>query len=232
MAAPEASPPADDDPDRPTLGTRIDNAFRSFVSFLGCGALIALGALLTMALGPGWSMALIVGLIAGGILTAIAVSRIRTRRALNAFRRAFGPLGKDLLLVTSDSPHWKDHIERHWLPRWGRRAVVINWSERSRWDGTRPEIALFRRLKEGLEYNPLAIVVAPEDYAIVRFWRPFRDFKHGKPARLDAAEARLALLLEALDRGRPFDSLPPEGEDPDERRESLRREFKQGSGAK
>jgi len=206
MTAPDASPQSDDDPERPTLEKRVQDALWTAGCLFVLGMILLLGALGLRVLGPWWLLALCIGLIVGTIYGVIAVHRIRNRRAVRGFHRAFGTLGKDHLLVTSDSPHWKDYIERHWLPRWGSRAVVINWSERSRWEETRPEIALFRRFKGGLEYNPLAIV--------------------------DEAEARLADYLVALDHGRSLHSLPPESEDPDDRRESLRREFKKRSGAK
>lgn len=233
MAVPEASRPAVDDPDRPAFGKRIEG----LLGIVGClavvGTILFLAAWGLRVLGPWWLLALCIGLIAGTIHGVIVVHNFRNRRAARRFHDAFGPLGKDLLLVTSDSPHWKEHIERNWLARWGNRAVVINWSERSRWLRARPEVALFRRLQGECEYNPLAIVVGPggREFVVVEFWRAFRDLKHGKPARLDAAEARLAALLEALDQGRTLRSVPP-GTDPDERRESLRRAFKERSGAK
>src|SRR5687768_9156538 len=151
MTAPDASPQSDDDPERPTLEKRVQDALWTAGCLFVLGMILLLGALGLRVLGPWWLLALCIGLIVGTIYGVIAVHRIRNRRAVRGFHRAFGTLGKDLLLVTSDSPHWKDYIERHWLPRWGSRAVVINWSERSRWEETRPEIALFRRFKGGLE---------------------------------------------------------------------------------
>ncbi|HYN08190.1 MAG TPA: hypothetical protein VES67_12430 [Vicinamibacterales bacterium] len=71
---------------------------------------------------------------------------------------------------------------------------MLNWSERSSW--TRParaEVALFRAFAGSQEFNPLGIVVPAtgRHVHIVRFWRAFRDYKHGKDRRLRAAETEL-----------------------------------------
>src|SRR6185503_18999997 len=41
--------------------------------------------------------------------------------------------GRDILFVYSDSPIWHDYIEEQVLPPLGERAVVLNWSQRTRW---------------------------------------------------------------------------------------------------
>jgi hypothetical protein len=57
----------------------------------------------------------------------------------------------------------------------------------------RPDVALFRVFAGDREFNPLAIVVPSEGRRarVVRFWRAFRDYKHGKDRLLRAAEAEL-----------------------------------------
>jgi hypothetical protein len=118
----------------------------------------------------------------------------RQWRAVRRFRRVCEPQGKDVLLVYSNSPHWQGHVEDTWLPRWGHRAVVLNWSDRRVWKrDRRPEVALFRAFAGDREFNPLAIVVPSEGRRarVVRFWRAFRDYKHGKDRLLRAAEAEL-----------------------------------------
>lgn len=121
--------------------------------------------------------------------------------AVLRFRAAY-PV-KNLLLVYSNSPHWQRYVEETWLPRWGERAIVLNWSERHTWKRS-PEVGLFRAFLKGAgfarEYNPAAIVVPPTGrrVRVVRFWRAFRDFKHGRDRLLRQAEADLQNALDAL----------------------------------
>lgn len=192
---------------------------------LGCVAVLAAVGGLVLWLGPFVFFLVFVAVILVLVLIHWAWRAHRARVALDAFREKWQAQGKDLLLVYSNSPHWKEYIEEHWIPRWGHRAVVLNWSERSTWDPKHPgpEVALFREFTTSFEYNPVAIVVGPmgREATTVEFWKAFREFKHDKPARLRAAEERLAACLEALDQGRDVDSVP-EAEDPDERRRALR----------
>ena len=80
---------------------------------------------------------------------------------------------------------------------------MLNWSERKTWDPRRSEVALFRRcIGDGSisrEYNPVAVVVPRQRPAdiIGRYWKAFRDAKHGKPQRLQRAEADLERALAA-----------------------------------
>jgi hypothetical protein len=124
----------------------------------------------------------------------------RCWRAVSRFRAAWQSQGKDLLLVYSNSPNWKRYVEEKWLPRWGARAVVLNWSERQTWRRQRrPEVALFRAFAGDREFNPLVIVVPQKGRAarVLRFWRAFRDYKHGKDGPLRFAEAELEACLDA-----------------------------------
>lgn len=112
------------------------------------------------------------------------------------FRLRWGA-ARPALLVYSDSPHWKRYIESNWLPHLSGHVVVLNWSERSTWkDSHRLEAAVFRHYAGVREFNPVAIVLAgwrPAD--VIRFWQPFRDFRHGRSRPLRQAEARLGELL-------------------------------------
>jgi hypothetical protein len=134
---------------------------------------------------------IVVGLLIG--LGALGLATWRGARAVRRFRAVWGTRGKDLLLVYSNSPHWQHYVETHWLRRWGERAVVLNWSERARWlTADVPEARLFRVVGGAREFNPLAVVVpAAGPIKVVRFWRAFRDYKHGRDAALRAAEAAL-----------------------------------------
>jgi hypothetical protein len=136
-------------------------------------------------------------IVAPIIVVAAGYDRARRAQLRRAFARRWGPSGKDVLLVYSDSPHWQRYVEANWLPQIAARAVVLNWSERARWRDCHPlEAAIFRRWAGDREFNPLAIVLpARGPVKVVRFWRAFRDFKHGKPDALRAAERELAELL-------------------------------------
>ncbi len=134
-------------------------------------------------------------LVGAAVAVAIASTiwrRWRRAAVVRRFRERYP--GKDLLIVLTDSLLWRPYIEAEWLPRWGERAVVFN---RSRpWSAEQPEAALWRALGGPLEHTPLAVVVSQEGRVkVVRFWKAFRDFKHGKDHRLRAAEAELAAAL-------------------------------------
>jgi len=164
--------------------------------WLGCGGcLVVLAGLFTLlvsragALGPLLFAAVVALLaVAGWYLGA-------RQRAIAAFRAAHRDSGKDVVIVYTDSPHWKDYIETHWLPRWGHRAVAL---DRSRpWSFDQPEARLWQAVAGSIEHTPVAIVVPPQGRVhVVRFYLAFRDFKHGKDRKLREAEARLAKLLD------------------------------------
>jgi hypothetical protein len=135
------------------------------------------------------------------------------------FVRRWGSAGKRGLLVYSNSPHWQQYIETNWLPVLKDRVFVLNWSERARWNKEHPfEARLFRRFASDREFNPLAVLLldrprhatfrawltaikqrdalgmlapSPQDVKVIRFWQPFRDFKHGKERLLREAENEL-----------------------------------------
>lgn len=122
------------------------------------------------------------------------------------------------ILVYSNSPNWQEYIEGVWLPRVADKLVVLNWSERHAWGSdVRSESALFRRLGHR-DFNPAAIVfrepsngnafaawlralgrldvvgiIAPHaaELELIRFFKAFRDYKHGKGHALIAAEQHL-----------------------------------------
>lgn len=138
-------------------------------------------------------IAVIVAPIAALAIGAEALSGAALRLR---FRRRWGPT-RTALLVYSDSPHWKAYIEERWLPRLADRAVVLNWSERKTWAQGHPlEAAVFRHYAGAREFNPVAIVFPEGRRAeVIRFWQPFRDFRHGKVHTLRLAEERLGALL-------------------------------------
>jgi len=145
-------------------------------------------------------------LIPATTIAALAVGaylydRWRKGRAVRRFRAAWRTEDRDLLLVYSNSPNWQRYVEETWLPKWGDRAVVLNWSERSKWRRpVPPEVALFRAFAGAREFNPLAIVVPARGRKVhvFRFWLAFRDYKHGKDRLLRAAEADLDRCLSEI----------------------------------
>jgi hypothetical protein len=108
------------------------------------------------------------------------------------------PAGRRVLFVYSNSPVWKTHIEAEILPRLPSTAAVLNWSERSQWSSWSLPVWLFRFYGGRREYNPLAVLVRPwRGPKVFRFWRAFRDFKHGKHESLRSLEAAFFKAIEA-----------------------------------
>lgn len=104
--------------------------------------------------------------------------------------------GRHVLLVYSDSPIWREYIEKEILPRLEGRAVVLNWSERKRWKNSLAVLA-FRRFGGWRAFNPLVVVFRPFQFAkVFRFFEPFQEFKHGNSEKVGKMKTE---LFEALD---------------------------------
>jgi len=96
--------------------------------------------------------------------------------------------GRDVLLIYSDSPIWREHIEERILPLLGKRVIVLNWSARRQWSLSLSRIA-FGYFGGTREFNPLAVVFRPlRRTRTFRFWKAFRDMKHERPEALQAME--------------------------------------------
>src|SRR5438552_19116798 len=54
------------------------------------------------------------------------------------------PKGKDVLVVYSDSPIWHEYMTTQIIPIIGERAVILNWSERKKWQKWPIAVHLFR----------------------------------------------------------------------------------------
>ena len=123
--------------------------------------------------------------------------RRKRRRLQREFHHRWGKRGKRLLLVYSNSPNWQAYVEKNWLPRLEAVAVVLNWSERNTWAERHPlEGHIFRAWAGEQEFNPIAIVIPVDGpVRVIRFWRAFRDYKHGKDRTLRAAEGELEAAL-------------------------------------
>ena len=108
------------------------------------------------------------------------------------------PRDQYVLFVYSDSPIWRDYIETNILPKLEENAIVLNWSQRSKWKRSL-STQTFRYFGGYRNFNPLAVVFYP--FRIprsFRFYKPFRDFKHGNVVPLNEVESELYNHLEKL----------------------------------
>ena len=100
------------------------------------------------------------------------------------------------VFVYSDSPTWKDYIEREILPSIQDCVVILNWSERRNWKNSLAVLA-FRYFGGYRNFNPIAIVFRP--FRLVktyRFFEAFQEFKHGDAKKVEEIKKELFDLLE------------------------------------
>lgn len=96
------------------------------------------------------------------------------------------PKGKDILYVSSDSPIWRDYMQTEILPLVSSRAIILNWSDRSKWSILFLPACIFRTFGGDRNYNPIVIMFRPLRRAkVFRFWSAFRNWKHGHPKDLE-----------------------------------------------
>ena len=108
----------------------------------------------------------------------------------------WSPAGRRVLFVYSNSPVWQSYIEDNILPRLPRGSVVLNWSERRRWRWWSLSVAVFHLFDGTRDFNPLAVVVRPLRWGrAFRFWRAFRDAKHGDRGALQLVETQFFTYL-------------------------------------
>ena len=99
------------------------------------------------------------------------------------------------ILIYSNSPKWQEYIEREWLPRFGDRVIVLNWSERKKWTRSLA-VCLFRYHLEGssnaIDYNPSVILLRGCRYPyLYRYFYAFRNVKHGDDSALKKLEGQM-----------------------------------------
>ena len=106
--------------------------------------------------------------------------------------------GRYALVVYSNSPIWHDYFETQVLPELGRRAIVLNWSERKRWRASLA-VLLFTTFGGGREFNPLAMVFAPARWPRrFKFYKAFQPFKRGRTEEVETMRREFFDALNAL----------------------------------
>jgi hypothetical protein len=105
-----------------------------------------------------------------------------------------------VVFVHSDSPTWKDYIEREILPYLKDRAVTLNWSERGHWKNSLAVLA-FRYFGGFRNFNPMGMIFRPFRFVkTYRFFEAFKEFKHGNPKNVEKLKEELFEAIES-DRG-------------------------------
>jgi hypothetical protein len=96
-----------------------------------------------------------------------------------------------VVFVYSDSPTWKDCIEREILPYLQNRAVILNWSERRNWKNSLTVLA-FRYFGGHRNFNPMGMVFRPFRFVrTYRFFEAFKEFKHGDTRNVEKLKKEL-----------------------------------------
>jgi hypothetical protein len=93
-----------------------------------------------------------------------------------------------VVFVYSDSPTWKDYIEREILPYVQDSVVILNWSERRNWKNSLPVLA-FRYFGGYRSFNPMGMVFRP--FHFVKTYRFFEAFKHGNLKQVEEIKREL-----------------------------------------
>jgi hypothetical protein len=106
------------------------------------------------------------------------------------------PKGKDFLFVYSDSPIWREYMISHVLPLVRERAVVLNWSERSRWSPWSLKVSVFRVFGGHREFNPMVVKFQLFRKAkTLRYWSAFQDWKRGYAEPVESLNQQLSAML-------------------------------------
>src|SRR5436309_14433579 len=91
-----------------------------------------------------------------------------------------GPRQRRTLFVYSDSPIWKEYLERTIIPRLPSHSAALKWTRRRQWGRLKLSSLLFRRFARNYEFNPIAVLFErfrlPKPY---HFCQPFGGLKRG-----------------------------------------------------
>jgi hypothetical protein len=76
------------------------------------------------------------------------------------------------------------------------RAVVLNWSERSKWSSWSLRVSAFHAFGGGREFNPLvAKFQLFRKVKILRYWPAFQDWKQGYTEPVERLSDELSSML-------------------------------------
>jgi hypothetical protein len=101
-----------------------------------------------------------------------------------------------VLFVYSESPIWKGYVETEILPRLRDRAVVLNWSARRNWKPWSLAALAFHAFSGPRAFNPIAVIFHPFRFVrVLRYWKAFKDFKHGSTQPLEELNSELFRAL-------------------------------------
>ena len=94
-----------------------------------------------------------------------------------------------VVFVYSESPNWKEYCEENIIPNLPNGAVILNWSERKKWNKRELAVKFFGHFAGGSEFCPLAFVVRPGRWILrYRFFKAFKALKKGKDRELAQLE--------------------------------------------
>jgi hypothetical protein len=132
------------------------------------------------------------------IVIAVAIWFVAAIGVLVAVWATWCSRGRYALIVYSNSPIWQQYFDEQVLPAIGNRSVVLNWSDRKRWN-VWLSVASFRMFAGHRDFNPMVIVFPPFRWPRrFRFYEAFRTFKHGRPESVERIRTDLFDLLDQL----------------------------------
>lgn len=101
--------------------------------------------------------------------------------------------GRDVILVTSESPTWSDYIKENILPRLENRSIVMNWSKRKLWRKEVPFAARAHKHWAGRKGYVPTVIIRRSFWKIenISLYQSFGDYKKGKISTLKHTEERL-----------------------------------------
>ena len=162
----------------------------TYATELGCFFLVALFTIGAVWIATATSYWYVGSVAIPGILGGFGQIRWLVIRLAARWRwRRSGVRG---VLVCSDSPHWKAHVEEHWLPKVGGQMIVLNWSQRKRWRFSLASEIYWHYCGQNQNYNPAAVILRWFRKPLVfRFFYAFRDARHGNRDALERLEKQL-----------------------------------------
>ena len=106
------------------------------------------------------------------------------------------PRGKNILIVYSESPIWHEYMVTQVLPLVQEHAIVLNWTERSKWPWWSFRVHVFHWFAGDREFNPLVVLFRPFRRArVFRFWSAFKEWKRGDKEPVERLRQELLSAL-------------------------------------